>query len=32
VHDGVEEWPAGAVARFRNLAVNTVVGSAHEMT
>lgn len=26
VHDGVEEWPAGAVARFRNLAVNTVVG------
>jgi len=26
VHDGIEEWPAGAVARFRNLIVNTVVG------
>lgn len=26
VHDGVEEWPAGSVARFRNLVVNTVAG------
>jgi hypothetical protein len=26
VHDGVEEWPDGAVARFRNLRVSTVVG------
>jgi len=26
VHDGVEEWPDGALARFRNLMVSTVVG------